>query len=244
MKSREYYIELSGLVSGALFALSSAYVSAESLTNENGVVYENVTVISATPKDLLITYSCKGRTSAISLPLKSLPLDVQQRYGYAQSKEDAYKAEMARKEAAKAELLERARRHAPVVTNTFPRVSGSSPTAAQANIRASPVPTVDGGLSESEIKDLNAQWSDTNAGINYLFTASMSRAKVSANDQKRYVESGKVPFTISVQFSQQIAGQKTPKQILEGRAHFYVYDSDGNVVVQPLTETLLQLCKH
>jgi hypothetical protein len=81
--------------------------SAESLTNENGVVYENVTVVSVTPKDLLITYSSGGRRYAISIPLKSLPQEVQQRYGYDPGKEDTYKAEMARKDAANAEALNR-----------------------------------------------------------------------------------------------------------------------------------------
>lgn len=74
--------------------------------------------------------------------------------------------------------------------------------------------------------------------------ANMSRSKPTANEQNKYVESGKVPFTISVQVSQQIAGQKNLKPITEGEGHFYIFDSDGNVVVEPHTENLLKLCRH
>ena len=93
-----------------------------SVTNDDGVVYENVTVISVTPKDLLITYLSKGRTCATSLPLKSLPLDVQQRYGYTESKEDAHNAGMAKKETANSAGLDQQVGQTQADTNSIPHV--------------------------------------------------------------------------------------------------------------------------
>jgi hypothetical protein len=107
VKSQEYLKRLRNGILIVSLAIPPIHGSAESLTNESGVVYENVTVVSATPKDLLITYQSNGRRLALSIPLKSLPPEVQRRYGYDPGKEDTYKAEMARKDAANAEALDR-----------------------------------------------------------------------------------------------------------------------------------------
>jgi hypothetical protein len=244
MKSQEYLKRLRNVILIASLAMPPIHGSAESLTNEDGVVYENVTVVSVTPKDLLITYQSNSRRSAISIPLKSLPQEVQQRYGYDPGKEDTYKAEMARKDAANAVMLAHLRQ-AQVRSNSIPQVTNVlPPTGTDKPSTASPSPTVVGGLTDEEIKQLNASWTDSNSGTTYFFMANMSRGKPSANEQKRYVESGKVPFTISVQFRQQLARQKNLTQITEGRAHFYIFDSDGNVIVEPRTDDLLKLCRH
>jgi hypothetical protein len=104
MKNREFFKYLRNVILTAALAFPPISGSAASLTNNQGVVYENVTVISATPKDLLITYSSKGRNSAASIPLKSLPPDMQRQYGYSQGKEDAYKAEMTGGDAPKPQI--------------------------------------------------------------------------------------------------------------------------------------------
>jgi hypothetical protein len=244
VKSQEYLKRLRNGILIVSLAIPPIHGSAESLTNESGVVYENVTVVSATPKDLLITYQSNGRRLALSIPLKSLPPEVQRRYGYDPGKEDTYKAEMARKDAANAEMLDHARQAQAKTTSVPQVVNVLTPTGTDKPSSASPSPTVTGGLTDEEIKQLNTRWTDSNSGTTYFFMANMSRGKPSANDQKRYIESGKIPFTISIQFSQQIARQKNLTQITDGRAHFYIFDSDGNVIVEPRTDDLLKLCRH
>src|ERR1035437_1536642 len=54
MRRQEYFRYLRSIILATSLALPPIHGSAESLTNNNGVVYENVTVISATPKHLLI----------------------------------------------------------------------------------------------------------------------------------------------------------------------------------------------
>jgi hypothetical protein len=126
-------------------------------------------------------------------------------------------------------------------TNSIPPSADTNKTSA-----ASPKLSVNGGLTDKEIEAFQSECTDTNKGskFTYLITASMSRSTPAAKDLKRYVKSGKIPFTISIQLYQQVTGQKALKPIYEGKAHFYIVDSDGNVIVKPRTDELLKLCRH
>jgi hypothetical protein len=126
-------------------------------------------------------------------------------------------------------------------TNSIPSSADTNKTSA-----ASPKLSINGGLTDKEIEAFQSECTDTNKGskFTYSITASMSRSTPAAKDLKRYVKSGKIPFTISVQMYQQVTGQKALKPIYEGKAHFYIVDSEGDVIVKPRTDDLLRLCRH
>lgn len=69
--------------------------AAESITNNVGEVYADVKVISVTPKDLLVSQRPGGKVHITTIPLASLPPDVQAKYGYTPDKESAYKEKVA-----------------------------------------------------------------------------------------------------------------------------------------------------
>jgi hypothetical protein len=131
MKSQGYFKLLCEIVLTSAFIFPAVHAFSFSLTNDNGVVYDNVMVVSVTPKDLLITYSSHGRSSAASIPLKSLPVEVQQRYGYDSGKENIYKADMARRDAAANQVRQVQQTKAETSSSTHVVRSASLPATAQ-----------------------------------------------------------------------------------------------------------------
>jgi hypothetical protein len=254
MKSRRYFNDLRKVILTILLAFAPFHCFALSLTNNQGVVYANVTVMSVTPKDLLITYSSNGRTSAASIPLKSLPLGVQQQYGYDSGKEDAYKEQMVKKDAANAERLNQASL-ARAATNVIPAPSStdiSTPavdvglTAEAPDARAvrsptnSSTPNVAWGLSDEQINELHTEWTDNSDGITYYFSADIFRATPQPDDVKKYAQTGVVLVNIYIEAYRKSKWQTDMTQILDGSAQFYIYNEDGKAIVPPHFVALLK----
>ncbi|MBU4247388.1 MAG: hypothetical protein KKG09_09340 [Verrucomicrobia bacterium] len=93
-------------------------------------------------------------------------------------------------------------------------------------------PSASNVLTEDQIAALLTDSTDEKSKAQLQFSASFGLRTVTPKENKKFIKSGKIPIYINCQLVEikEINGKKLTKR-MGGTAHFYIQDSDGNVIV-------------
>jgi carbon monoxide dehydrogenase subunit G len=91
-----------------------------------------------------------------------------------------------------------------------------------------------GMLTEDEIDELLTQWEDPKSGKKVVLSLQVSQVKPpNRAEQRRYAKKGEIPFrmTAGLYEIREEGGRQVQKR-LDGKARFYLTDSEGKVVLK------------
>lgn len=112
-----------------LLPVASSLCPADSITAK-GRVYEDVTILKATPTHLMFTYREKGKTAGAVLKFEDLPEALQQQYGFSPDKAEAYRALQEQRDAETRKRLATRAPEVPPLSVVQPAPTNPAPSAA------------------------------------------------------------------------------------------------------------------
>jgi len=103
-------------------------------------------------------------------------------------------------------------------------------------------PTGGNNLTDEQIASLITEGTDEKMGTKLQFQASFGVRNLPANEKKKYIKSGKVPFRVTCSLYEigNINGRQSMKR-LNGKAHINITDSTGKVI-EKKTVPLDKMC--